>query len=138
MKRNPQRKRLAQTDPRWTSGRLQGRVRCGMGEKDMKPDTKPYGLPLAGVAERAGFHVVVKGPTYLELADHGDIEALKATCGRIVRKSERDHVTLILRGENGERTLLDVGERGERTGRLPSVECRWVREPRSSIPRKEL
>ena len=92
---------------------------------------KPYSLPLAGVAERAGFHVVVKGSTYLELADHGDIKALKAACMRIMRKSERDHVTLILRGERGERTLLDVGKRGERIGELPNAKSRWVRKPRS-------
>ena len=86
-------------------------------------------LPLAGVAKRAGFHVVIEGPTYLELSGPGDIEALKAACTRIMQKSERDHVMLILRGKHGRRTLLDIGERGERTGKLPDAKRGWVCKP---------
>ena len=104
----------------------------------MKPDTKPHKLPLAGVAKRAGFRAVIEGPTYLELAGQGDIEALKEICTRIVQKSVRDHVTLILRGEHGRRTLLDIGERGERTGKLPDAKRGWVCKPHLLNPQKEL
>lgn len=80
---------------------------------------------LSDLARRCGYHVLVEAsPTCLEITGDGRWHILERECLRFVKRSEKDHVTIVLRDPLGGRELRDIGEKGVRTAVLSSLACK--------------
>lgn len=77
--------------------------------------------PLADLACACGYTVITSGATYVEITGDGRWHVFSRECNRMVRLSERDHVSIIVRDPLGHRELIDLGKKGERRGQLPSA-----------------
>ena len=79
----------------------------------------------------AGYQIVSsRGPSCIEVADHGDWSSLQQLCEHFVEQSKYDHVSVIVKSEDGKRELRDVGTCGQWTAeQLQSVSfCHQVAE----------
>ena len=81
---------------------------------------------LANLARCCGFQVLVEAsPSCIELTGDGRWHVFAHECLRYVKRSLRDHVTIIVRDPLGGRELRDLGEKGERRAVLPYANPRY-------------
>ena len=84
--------------------------------------------PLSSIATSCGYTVLVEAsPTCIELTGNGRWHVFEHECYRLLKRSIRDHVTLIFRDPLGGRELCDLGKKGERRATLPANQCKWER-----------
>jgi hypothetical protein len=62
--------------------------------------------------------------TCIEVTGEGRWHVFERECMNLVRHSEHDHITVIVRNPLGGRELVDLGKMGERRAELPSATFR--------------
>ena len=79
---------------------------------------------------RAGYGIISnRSPSCAEIAGNGNWEMLRRACRRFVFRDHSgrsfDHVTIVVRSENGTRELRDVGLNQVRRAPLPATDFHW-------------